>query len=115
MEVESFALEIKQQILDGDWNGLSEKIAYPITIGEVEYADAKEFASADWNTILSKDFITAIENESCQNMFCNYEGIMFGDGQIWFSQVMNEEVTPEEAADSSRTGTLKITAINITE
>ena len=36
-EVEAFATSVRKMILDKDWNGLSDKIGYPINIGGTTY------------------------------------------------------------------------------
>lgn len=77
--------------------------AYPIPAW---YENSEDFlnASNSFNSNLNENFLTAIENEDCVEMFCNYEGIMIGEsGQIWIGEVLN--------ADFSSQG-LKITAIN---
>lgn len=38
---------------------------------------------------VSTDFISAISGENCQNMFCNWQGIMMDNGEIWISETIN--------------------------
>lgn len=101
-EVEAFARLVKQQILEKDWNALSENIKYPITIGTVTYHSSGEFAAADFNSI-SEEFIRELQEESCEQMFHNWQGIMMGSGQVWFAEVLNEDLSSQG---------LKITALN---
>ena len=103
-EVEGFASTVKQEILDKDWKGLSEKIAYPITIGNTTYKSSVEFAAADFDVKLSNAFMEAVGAESCKEMFCNAKGIMLGEnGEIWISEVLNEDMSSQG---------LKVIAIN---
>lgn len=105
-EVELYAAQVRQQFLIQDWSAISSEISYPITIADVTYENSEDFlnASNSFNSNLNENFLTAIENEDCVEMFCNYEGIMIGEsGQIWIGEVLN--------ADFSSQG-LKITAIN---
>lgn len=87
-EVEAFALDIKEEILSGDWTTLSEKIAYPITIDGITLNGSSDFLELDINGNVNQEFVDGINAESCREMFCNYQGIMMGEtGQIWFTSV----------------------------
>lgn len=101
--VESFAAEVRQQIVDRDWESLSDNILFPITISNKTYNSKKEFLAADWDSILSEEFFHAIEEENCENLFCNYEGVMLGNGEVWVS---------EQLDDNNVSCGLKVIAIN---
>ena len=89
-EVEKFALGIKEDVLNGDWASLSEKIAYPISINGFTLKESSDFMELDFDGKLSQEFVNAISSESCREMFCNWQGIMMGPtGQIWFGNVDN--------------------------
>ena len=90
-EVEQFAREVKDLILASNWAELSERIAYPITVGGTVYEDGASFAKAPFETLLDTDAIEDIQNESCTDMFCNYSGIMMGNGEVWIGEVLNED------------------------
>lgn len=88
-EVEDFAYRIKQQVMDKEWTALAEQIAYPITISSVTYETQEAFCAENWDDCLDDAFYEEIESESCTNMFCNYQGIMFGNGKIWIAEVLD--------------------------
>ena len=90
-EVEQFAKEIREFILAEDWEGLSEYVVYPITMAGVTYEDSTSFLAAPFEAHLDEDSIEAIHNESCTDMFCNYAGIMMGNGEVWIGEVLNED------------------------
>ena len=92
-EVEQFAREVKDLILTSNWTALSERIAYPITMGGIVYEDRASFVTAPFETLLDTDAIEAIQNENCTDMFCNYSGIMMGSGEVWIGEVLNEDGT----------------------
>lgn len=89
-EVEMFAQIIKDDILNKDWEELAGKIAYPITIGNVDCSNEEDFKRISFDDILTDDFYTALKDESCEAMFCNYAGIMLGNGQVWIGEVIGE-------------------------
>lgn len=97
-EVEAFAFGVKEDIISGNWESLSQKISYPITVNGVTYSDSGAFSSEDWGSILNQDFLSAVQGETCHEMFSNWEGCMFGTGQVWISMV---------------DGSLKVIAINL--
>ena len=90
-EVEQFAKEVRECILAENWEGLSEIVAYPITMAGVTYEDSTSFLAAPFEAQLDEDSIEAIRNESCIDMFCNYAGIMMGNGEVWIGEVLNED------------------------
>ena len=47
-EVEQFAREVKDLILTSNWTALSERIAYPITMGGIAYEDSASYYNIFW-------------------------------------------------------------------
>lgn len=100
--IETFAKEVQQQILTFDWVGLSEKISYPIKIGDIIY-ETKDAFAAEYFTY-NDEFRKKIQEETCENMFVNLQGIRMGEsGQVWFTDLFYTE---------SGTAEPKIYAIN---
>lgn len=96
-EVERFADTVRGCLLDGNWAGLSECLAYPITIGQTTYNSAEDFLADDLdNKFSSEDFFRQLEAETCREMFCNSDGIMLADGLVWLAEV---HVTTEFGED----------------
>lgn len=102
-EVEMFAQMIKDAILHKDWEELAGKISYPITIGGIECSNQEDFKKIAFDDILTDDFYIALEDESCEEMFCNYAGIMLGNGQVWIGEIIDE---------AGESGELMVIAIN---
>lgn len=89
--VEEFAMAVRNDILLGDWESLSQKIAYPITIKETTVTNEEGFLHLGIDSQLSMEFVEAIEEESCRQMFCNWQGVSMGNaGQIWLGSVAGE-------------------------
>lgn len=106
-EIERFATDIRKNLFSGDYQSLSEKISYPITIDGIVYENSAEFLSADFIANPSGTFLENIRMESVSNtgLFCNVQGFMLGRGEVWFAELFN--------SDGNRTwSNLKITAIN---
>lgn len=90
-EIETFAKSIKTSILNKEWEELADKISYPITVGDIECANEEDFKKIAFDDILTDDFYTALEDESCEEMFCKSTGIMLGNGQVWIAEIIDEE------------------------
>ena len=83
-DVEAFAASVRSAYLDQDWETISGMIRYPITMyPDVEIADAPEFLSYMKGKTVSAGDIAQMEEETCEDMFVNGEGICMGSGQIW--------------------------------
>lgn len=97
-EVEAFAKVVRYNVLNENWQALSKKVSYPITIQDQEINDEQKFL--EWMEIfaLNPAYTEAVSDESCVGMFCNWQGICMADGFLWINEVG---------------GSLKITAINV--
>lgn len=103
-EVERFAGRIRREILSGDFESLAQSIAFPLVIDGNVYADKEEFLAADFVADPDKAFLEAVEQAPTQNLFHNWQGIMLGDGEVWFAGV------PDNTGNSAVP--LRIIAIN---
>lgn len=103
-EVEQFAREVRDLVLSENWAELSGYIAYPITLGDVTCEDSAAFAAAPFEELLDADAIAALRDEDCTDLFCNWTGIMLGNGEVWIGELLNE--------DFSSAG-LRVIALNI--
>jgi len=88
---ETFAKEVKQQILDYDWEGLSDEILYPITIGERVYQTKEEFLKEKFT--YDDQFRKWLEKENCEDLVWSEQGIMLGEtGQVWIGETPLKEL-----------------------
>lgn len=87
---EVFFTELQQAVADDDEAGLAEMVAYPISVNiegaSTEIADEAAFAS-NFDEIVTADIKDAVTSQSYEDLFANWQGIMIGDGEVWFSLV----------------------------
>lgn len=95
-EVEAFAAEVRQNVIEGDWEAFSEKVQYPINILDKRIGAGGLLGLILRNKV-NNTFISNIQSEGSNQLLCNWQGICMGDGNIWINDVEGE---------------LKITAIN---
>lgn len=89
-EVERFVKRVKRLILAGDFEGLAETMIFPIRIDETVYMDKAAYMKAEFVKNPSPEFIEALQAESCEDLFCNYSGIMMGNGNCWISDMSGQ-------------------------
>lgn len=96
-ETETFAKEVKQELFDGDWESLSQKMQYPVRIGNIVYGNSDQILknAEQIQADFVPEFWDNLEEETCENMFNNSEGIMLGRGQVWFASFRHNDGTEE--------------------
>jgi hypothetical protein len=71
----------------GNKNEVASLIAYPITVkllkGSKRIRNAKEFLKY-YDAIFTARFVQAISYATPRNMFARDQGIMLGNGEVWF-------------------------------
>lgn len=96
-ETEAFTKEVKQELFNGDWEDLSQKIKYPICIDNTVYNSSDELLTnaEQIQANFVPEFWNNLEEETCIDMFNNSEGIMLGRGQVWLASILHENGTKE--------------------
>lgn len=109
-EVENFAKIVRHNVLTENWDALSEKICYPVTVQDQTVEDKAGLVL--WMEALWKDpaIREAMTGESCTNMFCSDQGICMAEGFLWIRDVagvlkiaaVNEKIREEAPAEDQR-------------
>ena len=86
--VEAFAQAARKAYLEADWETLSTMIDYPITLHPDHQVDTPEAFIEYMNGKVPAEADAAdMEQENCEALFANGQGICLGSGQIWFLDV----------------------------
>jgi hypothetical protein len=97
-----FFTHFQKAVADNDKAAVAAMIDYPfqarIKGKATKLRDAAHFV-ADYDLIVTAKVRHAVANQSYANLFANWQGVMIGDGEVWFSGVGDNNV-------------VKITAIN---
>ena len=97
-EVEAFAAKARQAYLDEDWKTISTMIRYPITMyPDVKVNNAEEFLSYMSDKVVSDGDRAAMEEEDCNDLFFNGQGICLATGSVWFLDVNFDGVEQVDA------------------
>lgn len=89
-QVEAFAETVRDAIGAGKWGELSNLLQYPITIDGDPVSTREEFLALLYSKYCDPESLEAIRNESCRKMFCNWQGISMGTGQVWIGEFSGE-------------------------
>ncbi|KAB2726469.1 hypothetical protein [Brucella anthropi] len=99
---QQFFEKLQKAIAASDKQGVASLVDYPFRarIGgrAVKITDAAHFL-ADYDKIITAKVKQAILKQTYPTLFANWQGVMIGDGEVWFSGVGNSN-------------TIRITAIN---
>ena len=98
----TFFTDLKKAVGGGHKNDVAAMVDYPflarIDGKAVKIRDAAHFV-ADYDKVVTAQVVSALHAQAYEDLFVNWQGVMVGDGEIWFAEV----------GDS---GQVKITAIN---
>lgn len=81
---------IQQAVAEGDATAFADWVSYPIEVvadGEpMVIGDAAQFAD-HYEDIVTPEIAQAVADQTFNELFVNSEGAMFGDGQVWMSEI----------------------------
>ena len=81
---------IQQAVAEGDAPAFADWVSYPIEVvadGEpMVIGDAAQFAD-HYEGIVTPEIAQAVADQTFNELFVNSEGAMFGDGQVWMSEI----------------------------
>ncbi|MCV3739417.1 hypothetical protein OCK02_25025 [Rhizobium sp. TRM96647] len=86
-------IELQRAVAAHDAAGVAKLISYPIGVKvkgkETVIKSAKAFEE-HYEGILTPAITKAFVNQKYGDLFVNYQGIMFGDGQVWVSGICHD-------------------------
>jgi hypothetical protein len=88
----------QQAVAAHDADAAAELVDYPISVtidgGEVTLNDANAFARR-YDEFMTPAITTAITSQKYEELFVNYKGVMFGDGQVWVNGICSDTACNE--------------------
>lgn len=77
-----------------DAAGVARLVSYPITVTidgkKTVIANAQAFV-AKYDAIITPAIARAVENQSYADLFVNWQGIMFGSGEVWINGICHDK------------------------
>jgi len=91
-EVVTFLKALQKAAAAGDKTTIATMIAYPLHAkvkvkGRLTAIKSKEAFLANYDEIFNPSVKDAIQKATPDNLFVNYQGVMIGNGQVWFTTV----------------------------
>ncbi|GGA74983.1 hypothetical protein GCM10011385_31270 [Nitratireductor aestuarii] len=86
----AFLEQLQKAIAADDRQAVAAMVDYPFEtrIGgkKVRIRDKKRFV-ADYGKIITRKIKDAVAKQRYEDLFANWQGVMIGDGEIWFSGI----------------------------
>jgi hypothetical protein len=89
---EAFLRALKQAVAGADARAVAAMVSYP---DRVTIRSQEEFL-ARYEEIVTPDVASAIEKQSYAGVFANADGVMIGDGEVWFSGVCGDAACTQQ-------------------
>jgi hypothetical protein len=90
----AFFEQIRNAILKDDIDWLANSITYPIVLrpnGRKIAVSNKRDLKKRAKLILNEHLKSLVSTQYPDTLFKNWQGVMIGDGEIWFSEVVDKE------------------------
>jgi hypothetical protein len=83
---------LKEAVKTKDPKQISPFMLYPFKVNgktTVKIKDKHEF-EAKFKTLFTDKIISVITAQKLEDLFCQYQGVMFGDGEVWVQKIQGK-------------------------
>jgi hypothetical protein len=91
---EAVILSLQKAVAAPDSAAVASLVRYPISVSidgrKTMIQNAKAFI-ANYGAIMTPDIVATVKNQKYEDLFVNYQGVMFGRGQIWVNSVCKDK------------------------
>ncbi|MBZ9622098.1 hypothetical protein G9F71_004390 [Clostridium sp. FP2] len=84
---------IKSLVQNNEISKVANYVSYPLNVNKKDKKikiKSKENFIKSYNTIITEDVKKALLNQDVTKTFVNYQGVMVGDGEVWFTHIKNK-------------------------
>lgn len=84
---------IKSLVKNNEKSKVANYVSYPLNVNKEDKKikiQSKEDFIKNYNTIFTENVKKALLNQDVTKTFVNYQGVMVGSGEIWFTHVKNK-------------------------
>ncbi len=88
--VEAFFLELKEAVSKDDQSKVADMINYPLNVngrGHKEVIRKKSDLLKRYQSVFTPQVKVALSKQEVSDLFVNSQGVMIGNGEIWFNQI----------------------------
>lgn len=94
-----FFEELKKAVTGNDKEAVASMVNYPfnarINDKAVTIRDTAHFV-ADYDKVFTAKVKKAVSNQSYPNLFANWQGVMIGDGEVWFGGICSDDACEQQ-------------------
>ena len=87
-EVRQLVADLQQAVAKHDPAAVAALVHYPIKVklhGKPTYLNTPKSFIKNYDNIITPDIATVIQNQKYESLFINYQGAMFGEGEVWIT------------------------------
>lgn len=94
VHVHHFVTNLQQAVAKHDAAGVAALVHYPLAVklrGKPAIIRTPQSFIADYDRILTPEIAAAVEKQKYEDLFVNYQGAMFGNGQVWIAAICRDK------------------------
>ena len=87
-EVRQLITDLQQAVARHDPAAVAALVRYPIRVklhGKPAYLNTPKAFIKNYDNIITPDIAAVIQNQKYEALFVNYQGAMFGEGEVWIT------------------------------
>ncbi|WP_163268858.1 hypothetical protein [Chelativorans alearense] len=104
---QAFFEKLKKAVAENDKQAVASMVEYPfkarINDKAVTIKDAAHFET-DYDKVFTAKVKEAVSKQAYATLFANWQGVMIGDGEVWFNGICNDDACERQ--------TVRIIAVN---
>lgn len=70
-----------------DADALSKLASYPLRVGKKDRIKNETVLKRKFSKVFTPKVLNAIAKLNRNDLFCNYQGVMVGDGEVWIQEI----------------------------
>ncbi len=85
---------VQSAVAEHDAEAFAAWVAYPIGVnieGEDVVLETPEALVEQYDSFMTEEITAAVTGQRYEEVFVNYQGLMFGDGQVWINGVCADD------------------------
>ncbi|RSL15511.1 hypothetical protein EDE15_1001 [Edaphobacter aggregans] len=87
-KVRQLVTDLQQAVAKHDAVAVAALVHYPIRVklhGKPTYLNNAKAFVKNYDHIITPDIVAVIQNQKYEDLFVNYQGAMFGEGEVWIT------------------------------
>ena len=94
VKYQAVILSLQKAVAAHNVTAVADLVRYPISVSingrKTMIRNVKAFI-ANYSAIMTPDIVATVKSQKYEDLFVNYQGVMFGRGQIWVNGVCKDK------------------------